>query len=86
MFKEPITDPGKKSKKGRLTLEHENGHWVTKEEGTGDPDKVINIAYYTPEKFISVYTWLMTTKLDKVMVMAYGIGPPCTISHDFLIL
>ena len=25
----------------------------------------------------------MTTKLDKVM--AYGIGPPCTKSHDSLI-
>ena len=40
VFKEPITDMGKKSKKGRLTLEHENGEWVTKQEGTGSPDKV----------------------------------------------
>ena len=32
---------GKKSKKGRLTLEQENGEWVTKQEGTGSPDKVI---------------------------------------------
>lgn len=40
MFKEPITDTGKKSKKGRLTLEHENGEWVTTQEGTGNPDKV----------------------------------------------
>lgn len=39
VFKEPITDMGKKSKKGRLTLEHENGEWVTKQEGTGSPDK-----------------------------------------------
>lgn len=42
MFKEPITDIGKKSKKGRLTVEHEKGHWVTKEEGTGNPEKVTN--------------------------------------------
>ena len=40
MFKEPITDTGKKSKKGRLTLEHENGEWVTTQEGKGNPDKV----------------------------------------------
>ena len=40
MFKEPITDTGKKSKKGRLTLEHENGEWKTTQEGTGNPDKV----------------------------------------------
>ena len=31
---------GKKSKKGRLTLELENGAYITKEEGQGDPDKV----------------------------------------------
>ena len=40
VFKEPITDMGKKSKKGRLTLEYENGQWSTTQEGTGDPDKV----------------------------------------------
>ena len=40
MFKEPITDMGKKSKKGRLTLEHDNGQWSTTQEGTGNPDKV----------------------------------------------
>ena len=40
MFKEPITDMGKKSKKGRLTLEYDNGQWSTTQEGTGDPDKV----------------------------------------------
>ena len=31
---------GKKSKKGRLTLELENGAYITKEEGQGNPDKV----------------------------------------------
>ena len=31
---------GKKSKKGRLTLELKDGIYVTKEEGQGDPDKV----------------------------------------------
>ena len=40
IFKTPITDMGKKSKKGRLTLELENGAYITKEEGQGDPDKV----------------------------------------------
>lgn len=41
VFKTPITDMGKKSKKGRLTLEMENGQFVTKEEGQGSPDKVV---------------------------------------------
>jgi len=40
VFKEPITDMGKKSKKGRLTLECDNGQWSTTQEGTGDPNKV----------------------------------------------
>ena len=36
------------------------------------------------KSYIFASAWLMTTKLDKVM--AYGIGPPCTKSHDYLIL
>lgn len=31
---------GKKSKKGRLSLECENGEYKTLEEGKGDPKKV----------------------------------------------
>lgn len=67
VFKEPITDLGKKSKKGRLTLEHENGHWVTKEEGRGDSDKVINKYCITSYwKFFSVYrtSWLWYMRMD----------------------
>lgn len=40
VFKTPITDSGKKSKKGLMTLEFEEGHFVTKEEGKGSADKV----------------------------------------------
>lgn len=40
VFKTPITDIGKKSKKGMLTLEIENGQYVTKEEGQGIKEKV----------------------------------------------
>ena len=43
VFKKPITDPGKNSKKGRLSLEIQNGKYVTVEEGQGDPKKVIII-------------------------------------------
>lgn len=35
-----MTDPGKKSKKGRLTLEYSDGQYRTVEEGKGDPKKV----------------------------------------------
>ena len=40
VFKDPVTDQAKRSKKGRLTLEVENGRYVTKEQGTGDLNKV----------------------------------------------
>ena len=41
IYKEPVTDPGKTSKKGRMTLElDEKGRYVTRTEGTGDPAKV----------------------------------------------
>lgn len=40
VYKTPITDPGKKSKKGLMTLEIEDGQYVTKQEGSGSPDKV----------------------------------------------
>ncbi len=40
VFKEPVTDMGKKSKKGRLSLEIRDGAYVTVEEGQGDPKKV----------------------------------------------
>ena len=40
VYKEPVTDPGKTSKKGILSLELEEGSYVTKTEGSGDPSKV----------------------------------------------
>ena len=40
VFKEPVTDQGKVSKKGRMTLQLEEGQFVTKQEGKGDPEKV----------------------------------------------
>merc|ERR1719330_1990260 len=41
VIKDPITDPGKKSKKGKLTLELNDGKWTTVEEGKGDQAKDI---------------------------------------------
>lgn len=40
MFKQPITDQVKKSKKGRLSLEVINGEYATIEEGHGNPKEV----------------------------------------------
>merc|ERR1712048_964305 len=45
VVKDPITDPGKKSKKGRLTLELKDGQWTTVTEGKGNPslDKLVEV-------------------------------------------
>lgn len=40
VFKDPVTDPGKTSKKGRLTLERHGEQLVTVCEGKGDLSKV----------------------------------------------
>jgi len=37
VLKDPITDPGKKSKAGKLTLEYKDEQWRTVTEGKGDP-------------------------------------------------
>mmetsp|Transcript_117927 Transcript_117927/g.231442 ORF Transcript_117927/g.231442 Transcript_117927/m.231442 type:complete len:215 (-) Transcript_117927:173-817(-) len=46
VVKDPITDPGKKSKKGKLTLQkHDDGTWHTTTEGKGDRqlDKLVEV-------------------------------------------
>ncbi|XP_076469668.1 nicotinamide phosphoribosyltransferase-like [Babylonia areolata] len=39
VFKDPITDKAKTSKKGRLTLEYQDGKFTTMDKGTGSPKK-----------------------------------------------
>ena len=43
VYKDPITDPGKKSKKGRLSLEKNGDEFTTVQGGHGDPDKVRHV-------------------------------------------
>merc|ERR1719215_1947877 len=45
VVKDPITDPGKKSKAGKLTLEKKDDAWVTVTEGKGNPaaDKLVEV-------------------------------------------
>ena len=40
VFKAPVTDPGKTSKKGHLSLHKREGKYVTLQHGEGDPDTV----------------------------------------------
>ncbi|KAK3600703.1 hypothetical protein CHS0354_011383 [Potamilus streckersoni] len=57
VFKQPITDPGKKSKKGRLNLELQDGEYVTMTEGTGDPKKDLLITVFENGKLLRDYTF-----------------------------
>ncbi|XP_033744427.1 nicotinamide phosphoribosyltransferase-like [Pecten maximus] len=57
VFKAPITDSGKKSKKGRLTLEFENGHYETKEEGKGNPIMDALVTVFENGKLLKDYSF-----------------------------
>jgi len=46
VYKDPITDKGKQSKKGKLTLENVGGKLTTITEGKGDPEKDIMIEVF----------------------------------------
>jgi nicotinamide phosphoribosyltransferase len=58
VYKDPITDPGKKSKKGRLTLEkNEDGEIVTITEGKGDPAKDLLVKVFENGKLLKDYSF-----------------------------
>ena len=45
VYKDPVTDPGKMSRRGRMTLELDgSGQYVTRTEGSGDPHKVRDVS------------------------------------------
>ncbi|XP_071171487.1 nicotinamide phosphoribosyltransferase-like isoform X2 [Mytilus edulis] len=56
VFKNPVDDPGKMSKKGRLTLEYKNGKYKTIEEGKGDTSKDILVPVYKNGILLKEYT------------------------------
>ncbi|KAL4225832.1 hypothetical protein ACF0H5_013821 [Mactra antiquata] len=59
VFKEPITDLGKKSKKGRLSLEYDpaTGKYETKEQGTGDIKKDALVTVFENGKLLRDYSF-----------------------------
>ncbi|XP_076332741.1 nicotinamide phosphoribosyltransferase-like isoform X1 [Tachypleus tridentatus] len=57
VFKKPITDSGKHSKKGRLSLEKQGNTYVTVEEGNGNPMKDILVTVFENGKLIREYTF-----------------------------
>ena len=57
VYKKPITDLGKKSKKGRLTLEFNNGCYVTVEQGEGSPSQDQLVTVFENGKLLKDYTF-----------------------------
>ncbi|KAL8621144.1 hypothetical protein ACOMHN_004815 [Nucella lapillus] len=57
VYKEPITDIGKKSKKGRLTLECHSGEYVTMQEGKGNHEKDLLVTVFENGKLLKDYTF-----------------------------
>ncbi|KAF6029097.1 NAMPT [Bugula neritina] len=55
VYKDPVTDSGKKSKKGQLTLEIKDGKYVTMTQGTGDPKNDILTTVFENGKLLKDY-------------------------------
>lgn len=56
VFKQPVTDPGKTSKKGRLALHYVNGKYTTVEGGRGDPKMDLLIPVFENGELLKDYT------------------------------
>ena len=59
VFKDPITDSGKKSKRGKLTLERtdDDKKFITRQEGSGDPKKDVLVTVSENGKLLKDYTF-----------------------------
>ncbi|XP_062515041.1 nicotinamide phosphoribosyltransferase-like [Corticium candelabrum] len=57
VYKDPITDRGKVSKKGHLTLEYDKGHFKTLQEGKGDPAKDMLVTVFENGKLVKEYSF-----------------------------
>jgi len=55
VFKDPITDKGKQSKKGQLSLENIDGKITTVTEGKGDPSKNMLVEMFRDGKLLVEY-------------------------------
>ncbi|XP_020913725.1 nicotinamide phosphoribosyltransferase [Exaiptasia diaphana] len=58
VYKQPVTDPNKKSKKGLLSLEkNSDGSFVTIEGGKGDPDKDLLTTVFENGRLVKEFTF-----------------------------
>ncbi|XP_048587754.1 nicotinamide phosphoribosyltransferase [Nematostella vectensis] len=70
VFKQPITDLGKKSKKGLLSLElDDQGNYCTVQEGKGDPDKDLLVTVFENGKLMKEYTFDEVRKIAEIPIV-----------------
>ena len=76
-----MTDPGKISKKGRMTLELDGeGHYVTMTEGRGDPSKVGISAQITFDTSI-----LQASYHSNLIIASFPGSPPMPMEGNMVI-
>lgn len=56
VYKDPVTDPGKMSKKGRLTLERTEDGYITTTDGTGEPSKNVLVEVFRDGRLLKEWT------------------------------
>jgi nicotinamide phosphoribosyltransferase len=67
VFKDPVTDPGKKSKKGKLTVEKgADGVVSTVTEGKGDASKDMLVEVFKDGKLLKDWTFTQVRELAKI--------------------
>jgi nicotinamide phosphoribosyltransferase len=67
VFKDPVTDSGKKSKKGKLTVEKgADGVATTVTEGKGDPAKDMLVEVFKDGKLLKDYSFKEVRELAKI--------------------
>jgi nicotinamide phosphoribosyltransferase len=67
VYKDPVTDPGKKSKKGQLTVEKgADGVITTITEGKGDPSKDMLVEVFKDGKLLKDWTFKEVRELAKI--------------------
>lgn len=71
VYKDPVTDSGKKSKKGQLTLEIKDGKYVTMTQGTGDPKNVSNGHFFatTGNWWCQMFEFVFTCSMNSMFMV-----------------
>ena len=83
VYKDPVTDHGKMSRKGRMTLELDSsGQYITRTEGTGDPLKArIHKYTYTDVSHYIEVSLILGSPMMSVDSMPVGCMSPMAVMY-----